>query len=134
MPAPIAISHCPCDEQRVYARCCARLHQGAAAESAEALMRSRYSAYVLKLEPYLLATWHPGTRPQSVAFSDGALQAPKWLGLKILRHETAADGNTAVVEFVARFRVGGGSAQRMREVSRFERVEGRWMYVDGDVG
>jgi SEC-C motif-containing protein len=133
MPARIAITHCPCDEQRAYAACCAPLHEGAAARSAEALMRSRYSAYALKLEPYLLATWHPGTRPQSVAFGDGALQAPKWLGLKILRHETAADGDSAIVEFVARFRVGGGSAQRMSEVSRFARVDGRWFYVDGDV-
>jgi SEC-C motif-containing protein len=132
MPAPIAITHCPCDEQRLYARCCGPLHQGAAAASAEALMRSRYSAYVLKLEPYLLATWHPDTRPPSLSFGDDTLPAPKWLGLKILRHETKAD--TAVVEFVARFRVGGGSAQRMREVSRFARVDGRWMYVDGEVG
>jgi len=134
MPAPIAITHCPCDEQRLYARCCGPLHEGAVARSAEALMRSRYAAYVLRMEPYLLTTWHPSTRPGSLAFGDGALQAPKWLGLKIVRHETAPDGDAAVVEFVARFRVGGGSAQRMCEVSRFLRVDGRWLYLDGDVG
>ncbi|MDB5970568.1 MAG: hypothetical protein JWQ90_3018 [Hydrocarboniphaga sp.] len=133
MTVRIAITHCPCDEQRLYASCCAPLHEGAVARSAEALMRSRYSAYVLKLEPYLLATCHPSTRPESLAFGDGDLQAPKWLGLKILRHETAPDGDTALVEFVARFRVGGGSAQRMRETSRFLRVDGRWLYLDGDV-
>ncbi|WP_428312386.1 YchJ family protein [Hydrocarboniphaga sp.] len=133
MPTRIAIKHCPCDEQRAYADCCAPLHEGAAARSAEALMRSRYSAYALRLEPYLLATWHASTRPASLSFGDETLQAPKWLGLKILRHEMAPDGDAAIVEFVARFRVGGGSAQRMREVSRFARVDGRWFYLDGDV-
>lgn len=133
MPTRIAITRCPCDEQRAYADCCAPLHEGAAAGSAEALMRSRYSAYALKLDAYLLATWHPDTRPESLAFGDAALPAPKWLGLKILRHETAPEGDAAIVEFIARFRVGGGSAQRMHEVSRFRRVDGRWMYRDGEV-
>lgn len=133
MPAPIAITNCPCDEQRRYAYCCAPLHQGAAAATAEALMRSRYSAYALRLEDYLLQTWHPRTRPAALGLAD-TKPTTKWLGLKILRHEPAADAHGAVVEFVARFRVGGGSAQRMTELSRFLYEDGRWFYLDGDVG
>ncbi len=106
------------------------MHQGQAiAISAEQLMRSRYSAYAMQREDYLLSTWHPSTRPASL---DLATQPPAWLGLTVKRHES--DDNRATVEFLARFRVGGGSAQRMHEVSRFVREDGRWFYVDGDVG
>ncbi|WP_341919819.1 YchJ family protein [Hydrocarboniphaga effusa] len=121
---------CPCDEQRLYARCCEPLHLGAAAPTAEALMRSRYSAYALRLEPYLLASWHASTRPASLDLA-AETPPPKWLGLKVLRHES--HGDTAIVEFVAKFKLGGGSAQRLHEVSRFVREDARWFYVDGDL-
>ena len=91
-------------------------------------MRSRYSAYVLQLEDYLLATWHPSTRPAALDLS--AAPQPKWLGLQVKAH-TETD-NTASVEFIARYRV-GGRAQRLHEVSRFVRQEGRWHYVSGVV-
>ncbi len=91
-------------------------------------MRSRYSAYVLKREDYLLATWHASTRPTTLKL--GAQQpAPTWLGLTVKRHESQDDH--AVVEFVARLRYGGGKAQRMHEISHFVREAGRWYYVDG---
>ena len=91
-------------------------------------MRSRYSAYVLRLEPYLLATWHVSTRPAALDLSgDTAL----WLGLTVKRHVQAGD-DAAIVEFVARHRNGGGSASRLHEISRFVREDGRWYYVDGD--
>ncbi|WP_374473945.1 YchJ family protein [Arenimonas sp.] len=119
---------CPCGRGD-YAHCCGPLHAGSPAPDAEALMRSRYSAYALHLADYLLATWHPSTRPATLAFDE---QPPLcWLGLDVKRH--AADGDRAVVEFVARYRQGGGSAGRMRETSRFLREGGRWYYVDGDV-
>jgi SEC-C motif-containing protein len=91
-------------------------------------MRSRYSAYVLELEAYLLETWHASTRPSALGL---ATQSPKptWLGLSVKRHENPTT-DTAVVEFVARLRMGGGSAERMHEVSRFVREDGRWFYVD----
>lgn len=92
-------------------------------------MRSRYSAYALRLEDYLLATWDPDTRPGQPLFEPGA--GPKWIGLEIIRHDIE-DAERARVEFVARCRV-GGRAQRMHEVSRFLRRDGRWYYVDGDV-
>jgi SEC-C motif-containing protein len=91
-------------------------------------MRSRYSAFVLHLEDYLLATWHPSTRP--TALNLGTTPQPKWLGLQVKAH-TATD-NAASVEFVARCRV-GGRAQRMHEVSRFVREDGRWYYLNGVV-
>ncbi len=92
-------------------------------------MRSRYTAYTLRREDYLLATWHPSTRPNSLGLAQDA--ATKWLGLEVKRHELQ-DANHAVVEFVARYRV-NGRAHRMHETSRFVRENGRWFYVDGDV-
>ncbi len=89
-------------------------------------MRSRYSAYVLGLEDYLLATWHASTRPATLNL--GSEAPPKWLGLEVKAH--TASNDTATVEFVARCRV-GGRAQRMHEVSRFVREDGCWYYVDG---
>lgn len=119
---------CPCGRGLAYARCCGPLHAGAIATDAEALMRSRYSAYVLALADYLLATWHPDTRPASISF-DPQL---RWLGLSVRSHQPI-DAAHAEVAFVARCRLGGGSAQRHVERSRFERIDGRWLYRDGVV-
>ena len=123
--AKAAATHCPCGSGRNYADCCGRWHAGAAAPDAEALMRSRYSAYALGLHDYLLATWHPDTRPASLDDSP-----TRWLGLEVKRHERRDDAH-AVVEFVARFRV-DGRGHRLHETSRFVREDGRWYYVDGD--
>jgi SEC-C motif-containing protein len=92
-------------------------------------MRSRYSAYVLGLEDYLLTTWHISTRP--AALNLVTEPRPKWLGLDV-KARTHAD-DAATVEFVARCRI-GGRAQRIHEISRFVREDGRWYYVDGAVG
>jgi SEC-C motif-containing protein len=120
---------CPCGLGRPYAACCGPLHAGAIAESAEALMRSRYSAYVLGDIDYLLASWHADTRPDRLDLGDAA--ATRWLGLEVRRHAmTGAD--TAIVEFVARYKSGGAPAVRLHELSRFVREDGRWFYVDGD--
>lgn len=90
------------------------------------MMRSRYSAYVLKLEAYLLATWHETTRPASLGLAE---DNGKWLGLEVKNHvQESAD--SATVEFVARYKV-GGRAHRLHEISRFVREDGRWYYVDG---
>ena len=93
-------------------------------------MRSRYSAYVLGLEPYLLATWHLSTRPEALNLAEEA--GTKWLGLEVKRHQQQ-DESRATVEFVARYRV-EGRGHRLHEVSRFVREDGRWYYVDGDIG
>lgn len=91
-------------------------------------MRSRYSAHVLRLSDYLQATWHASTRPADVPMFDPAL---RWLGLEVRRHQVLADGS-AVVEFVARSKL-GGRAQRQHETSRFVFEAGRWLYIDGEL-
>ena len=123
---------CPCGLARRHAGCCGRWHAGPQhlqAPDAEALMRSRYSAFVLGLNEYLLATWHPRTRPAALPPMDKAL---RWLGLDVRRHQPS-DEHHAVVEFVARSKL-AGRAVRLHETSRFVREDGRWWYVDGDVG
>lgn len=118
---------CPCGSGLNYAQCCGLWHSGLAqgqhAPTPEALMRSRYSAYVKGLINYLLATWHPSTAP-------GELELPpvKWLELDI-RHAEAT-GDAGVVEFIARLR-DAGRGERLHEISRFVREDGRWLYIDG---
>ena len=94
-------------------------------------MRSRYCAYVYGNAAYLLHTWHPTTRPDSLDFPP---ESPlRWLGLKILRQTDGKPGDgTGTVEFVARFK-SAGKAGRMHEISRFVHEEGRWFYVAGEV-
>lgn len=119
---------CPCGSNKEFAECCVRYMQGKeSAPSAEALMRSRYTAYTLLNEDYLLATWHSSTRPSVLGLAE---EAPtKWLGLEVLCHEQQ-DANHATVEFDARYKV-NGRAHRLHEISTFVREDGRWFYVDG---
>lgn len=91
-------------------------------------MRSRYSAYVLGEADYLLATWHPSTRPSALDVGDPAL---KWLGLEIKAFRRQ-DTENATVEFVARSRY-QGRGQRLHETSRFVREGQQWFYLDGDI-
>jgi SEC-C motif-containing protein len=123
-----AVVPCPCGSQRAYPDCCGRYHAGEPAADAEALMRSRYSAYVIGDRDYLLTTWHAGTRPQDLDL--GPPDSVRWLGLTIKRFHPIDDDH-AEVEFVARSRSGGGPASRLHEISRFVREQGRWYYVDG---
>lgn len=119
---------CPCGSGQIASRCCTRWHDGPlrlGAPDAEALMRSRYAAYVLGLAPYLLDTWHPDTRPGGLEIDP----ATRWLGLEVRAHRRIDDTH-ATVEFVARSRI-DGRGQRMHETSRFVREAGRWWYVDG---
>ena len=113
---------CPCGKPIEYAACCGKHHSGINAPDPEALMRSRYSAYALGLEAYLLQTWHPSTRPAKLGLDEEP--RPKWLGL-----EVKAVGRDSV-EFVARYKI-GGKAHRLHETSRFLCEEGEWRYLDG---
>jgi SEC-C motif domain protein len=124
---------CPCGALPALplADCCGHYHAGPLhllAPTAEALMRSRYSAYVLDLTDYLRATWHASTRPAVIEPNPPEL---KWLGLEVRRH-MPQDADHASVEFVARSKL-AGRAQRLHETSRFVREDGRWYYVDGDL-
>jgi SEC-C motif-containing protein len=121
---------CPCrkkSETTGYAECCEPYHAGLRhAATAEALMRSRYAAFALNKSAYLLATWHPTTRPAHLPL-DGS---DEWVQLRVLAAST--DGDTAVVEFIARSRHGGHIAS-LHEVSRFVREDGQWFYLDGTI-
>jgi SEC-C motif domain protein len=118
---------CPCGSERPYDGCCGVWHAGAAAPDAQSLMRSRYSAFVLCNEQYLLATWHPTKRPASIPFNKNQ----KWLGLRVVEAKLTGDA-CAEVEFIARSRVSNAAAVRQHERSRFVREGGVWFYVDGD--
>ncbi len=121
---------CPCGSGRPYAECCELLHLGGAAPTAEALMRSRFSAFALGLDGYLLTSWHPATRPAELDLDPDLT----WRRLQIV--DTVAGGPedaTGVVEFRASYR-GPDGAGLLHERSRFERVDGRWVYRDGDPG
>ena len=126
---------CPCESGKPYAKCCEVYHLGAPALTAEALMRSRYSAYALclenpELQTYLLQTWHPDTRPQHFTREPSI----KWLGLQVKRYQPL-DTEHAIVEFVARYKYTdnlGGKAERLHETSRFVRIKGHWFYLDGN--
>ncbi|MFE2374154.1 YchJ family protein [Streptomyces sp. NPDC059398] len=126
---PAADAPCPCGLPAPYGECCGRFHSGqSAAPTAEALMRSRFSAFAVEDAAYLLRSWHPGTRPPRVDFDAGQ----RWQRLEIL----AATGGTAfhttgTVTFRAHCTVRGEPGE-LREHSRFERYEGAWVYVDGD--
>ncbi|RLA24176.1 MAG: hypothetical protein DRQ61_01825 [Gammaproteobacteria bacterium] len=114
---------CSCGSGQLYEACCGRLISGAAsAATAEQLMRSRYSAYTLRDEVYLLKTWHASTRPPSLSFSD----APQWRGLKVLKL------TELTVEFVARYKM-NGKAEKIHEKSRFIQESGEWFYLDGEL-
>ena len=130
---------CPCGGA-AYATCCGPFIEGAALpQTAEQLMRSRYTAYTLRNEPYLLSTWHSSTRPADpILSSDEKLQ---WLGLEVKsglrlrQRKAAAQPDEDFVEFVTRLRA-NGRGQRLHELSRFVREAGegglRWFYVDGE--
>ena len=135
MPTAPSFPPCPCGalsprrKLLAHADCCGRYLDDLAATpapDAQALMRSRYSAFVLGRLDYLLATWHSSTRPAELTLDPAA----KWLGLEVRSHRII-DADHAEVEFVARYRE-GGRAVRLHERSRFVREAGRWCYVDGD--
>ena len=123
--AAVTSRSCPCGLSAAYDACCGRFLSGAAAApTPEALMRSRYSAFVQRDEAYLLRTWHPKTRPPRVEFDPGM----RWTGLEIVDTSGgSAFHTTGTVTFRASYR--GGS---LHERSRFERVDGAWVYVDGE--
>jgi SEC-C motif domain protein len=112
-----------------YGDCCGRfIEDGQLPATAEHLMRSRYTAYVLERFDYLRETWDPVRCPADL----GAEPGPQWLGLEVCAHHQHDDRH-ATVEFIARYKT-GGRAHRLHEVSRFTRGDdGRWRYVDADV-
>jgi len=111
---------CPCGSGKLLANCCQPIITNDNANTAEQLMRSRYTAFVLGDTAYLLKTWHPDTCP-----NDFGLGKSRWLGLTI--HH--ADNNT--VHFSAAFH-SGSKGMILEETSRFICIDHHWRYIDGD--
>ncbi len=132
----IAPSTCPCGGPALATCCGPYLSGDAVPATAEALMRSRYTAYTQRNEVYLQETWHASTRPNEPIVNEN--EKLQWLGLEVksalrLRQRKAGLPETPdqdTVEFVARFKV-NGRAHRLHEVSNFVRENGRWFYLDG---
>jgi len=125
------MSICPCGSGQDLANCCGQYHDGAAAPTAEALMRSRYSAYALGNGAYLEKTL---STDQKADFNAEEVEAnathTKWQGLEI--RQTSGGGEKdekGTVEFVARYREGNQSAVH-HELAFFKREEGKWVFAD----
>jgi SEC-C motif-containing protein len=119
-----SVTACPCGRGLPYEECCGPAHEGTAPATAEALMRSRYSAFALDDDDYVLRTWHPRTRPRVIEPDSGL----RWTGLEIL---DATGGGLLDIEGVVEFRAhykDHGKAGDMVERSRFVRVGGEWVY------
>ncbi|WP_426624745.1 YchJ family protein [Leifsonia sp. McL0607] len=118
-------TRCPCGSGETYANCCGPLHSGTPAPTAERLMRSRFSAFALGDTDYLLRSWHPSTRPATLALDDGL----RWYRLDI---ESTRQGGPfdreGVVAFTAFYT--GAEHGSLRETSRFVKGGGNWFYVE----
>ncbi len=127
--APIARDPCPCGSGAAYTDCCGRFIGGAETpQTAEQLMRSRYSAYSRGDAVWLRATWHPETRPGEVRTNPQV----RWIGLRVIDREAGGPGDRqGIVEFIARYQQGGRTF-RLHERSRFNREGGRWFYFNGE--
>lgn len=126
---------CPCGSQKLFSECCQPLlSEEVLADTAEALMRSRYSAFATGNIDYLISTLHPSKRqPQDHELLQGALHNTNWLGLQVRHCEKGlADDDRGTVEFVATWSEAGQSGF-LHERSRFLKEDGHWFYVDGDL-
>jgi SEC-C motif-containing protein len=121
---------CPCGSGLAFIDCCGRyITNSENPPTAEALMRSRYTAYATGENGYLLNTWHESTRPQALDLDP----LVKWLDLAVTSTSAGREKDSnGMVEFKARYKV-GGRAYRMHEVSRFVKKNGKWFYVDGEM-
>ncbi len=129
MNRPEGSQRCPCGTGLTYAQCCGRYHHGDTAPTAEALMRSRFSAFVTEDADYLLRTWDPETRPEQLSLTDSPV---RFYRLDILDVQDGGPlDQTGVVEFEAFYK--GEISGSQRERSTFLRSNGRWVYRAGEV-
>jgi len=124
---------CPCQSANklpvLFSNCCQNFINGTdTPQTAEQLMRSRYTAFVLENEPYLLNSWHSTTKPNTVEFDNET----KWLGLKIISTKMGQDADQkGWVKFIARYKI-NGKAHRLEEHSYFTRESSFWRYVSAE--
>ncbi|MEU4807667.1 YchJ family metal-binding protein [Nocardia fluminea] len=119
---------CPCRRGEPFDGCCGPILAGdKAAPTAETLMRSRYTAYVVGDVDYLLRSWHPDTRPTELVLDPDQ----RWLFLEIVGTQRGGPfDDNGTVEFIAHYRL-DGIRDTMHELSTFVRVDGAWVYLDG---
>lgn len=116
---------CPCGWGEPFAGCCGRYLGGRAAPTAEALMRSRYTAFVVGDREHLLRTWDPATRPDELDLDRGV----EWRRLLVLATTGGSPfDDTGTVEFEAHYRRSGRRGVQ-HENSAFTRAAGVWLYV-----
>lgn len=127
-------SRCPCGRGDTFGACCGPvLRQERRAATAEALMRSRYTAFAVKDLDHLLRTWHPSERPGREDLAESLEDGTRWLRLDILATGAGGPFDTeGTVEFTAIARTPQGR-QQQHEISRFVREDGAWVYLDGEV-
>lgn len=127
-------TQCPCCSGKPFAECCEPvLLMQQKPKTAKALMRARYCAFALGAgthREFLIRSWHPAT-PQQVHYVDLTNDSTQWNGLEVLN--SAQDGDSAQVEFIARFNDSKGQPHQHHETSQFYRVQGQWLYFDGKV-
>lgn len=116
---------CPCGSSELYSHCCEPLHKGTTAASAEALMRSRFSAFALQLSDYLITSWHPDTRPEKLELEQGT----DWKRLEIL--SASNDTKQGTVHFKAYY-LEQAQWHLLEETSKFLFESGHWFYHSGD--
>lgn len=119
------INKCPCGSDKAYSDCCELLHKGQAADSAEALMRSRFSAFALQLEDYLETSWHPDTRPNHIQLEPGT----QWKRLEII--SASNDSLQGYVHFKAYYQE-KNAWHLLEETSKFLFENGHWLYHSGN--
>lgn len=118
-------SPCPCGSGEIYGSCCEPfITQAALAPTPEALMRSRYTAFCMAANRYLLDTWHPETRPESL--DD---EPSNWIKLEIVKSDY--DDHEGEVEFIAKL-VYDQKVETLHELSQFEKIDGAWLYTEGE--
>jgi SEC-C motif domain protein len=122
---------CICGSGIASDSCCLPVIQGVKpAQTAEQLMRSRYTAYVMENSEYLMQSWYPDTRPESLSIKAGEVS---WTGLSVGKLKAGQPGDKkGEVEFIASFKQAGESEQ-VQENSRFVFENGKWFYLDGDI-
>ncbi len=121
--------YCPCGTKKDYLQCCGQfIEQGRLALTAETLMRSRYSAYVVADEAYLLRSWHESTRPAQLALDGDTID---WVKLEVLAKNQGSPLDIhGTVEFIAHYQL-QNKQRKIHEVSRFVKQNKQWFYVDG---
>ena len=126
---------CPCGSNKPFSFCCEPAIEGQKpAQTAEALMRSRYTAFALGIVDYLMNTTAAENRnPEDALLIEEQVRATTWVGLRIIATERGGkDDDSGTVEFIARFEADDQTGE-LQERSNFRKENNHWYYVDGDI-